>query len=67
MRRSKKDSELSSLIYCWQMLAVFLPPKIPHINYTTKMDDGCRLGWPLKNLYASREELQKELEKKERK
>lgn len=30
-----------------------------------EMDDGCRLGWPLKNLYASREELQKELEKKE--
>lgn len=32
-----------------------------------EMDDGCRLGWPLKNLYASREELQKELEKKRRK
>ena len=30
-----------------------------------EMDDGCRLGWPLKNLYASREELQKKLEKKE--
>ena len=30
-----------------------------------EMDDGCRLGWPLKNLYASREELQKELEKKD--
>ena len=30
-----------------------------------EMDDGCRLGWPLKNLYASRKELQKELEKKE--
>lgn len=29
-----------------------------------EMDDGCRLGWPLKNLYASREELQKELEKR---
>lgn len=28
-----------------------------------EMDDGCRLGWPLKNLYASRKELQKELEK----
>lgn len=32
-----------------------------------EMDDGCRLGWPLKNLYASREELQKKLEKKRRK
>lgn len=31
-----------------------------------EMDDGCRLGWPLKNLYASREELQKELEKKKK-
>ena len=30
-----------------------------------EMDDGCRLGWPLKNLYASREELQKELKKEE--
>ena len=30
----------------------------------SKMDDGCRLGWPLKNLYASKEELQKELAKK---
>ena len=29
-----------------------------------EMDDGCRLGWPLKNLYASKEELQKELKKK---
>lgn len=29
-----------------------------------EMDDGCRLGWPLKNLYASRKELQKELEKR---
>lgn len=100
------------------LVGVFLPPKIPHINYTTKtrkgvktmienpkigqevwfaeacnqrihsaklialdevevstrkylyakieMDDGCRLGWPLKNLYASREELQKELEKKKK-
>lgn len=32
-----------------------------------EMDDGCRLGWPLKNLYASREELQKELKKEEEK
>ena len=31
-----------------------------------EMDDGCRLGWPLKNLYASREELQKELQKKKK-
>ena len=31
-----------------------------------EMDDGCRLGWPLKNLYASRKELQKELEKKKK-
>lgn len=31
-----------------------------------EMDDGCRLGWSLKNLYASREELQKELEKKKK-
>lgn len=31
-----------------------------------EMDDGCRLGWPLKNLYASKEELQKELEKKKK-
>lgn len=31
-----------------------------------EMNDGCRLGWPLKNLYASREELQKELEKKKK-
>lgn len=29
-----------------------------------EMDDDCRLGWPLKNLYASKEELQKELAKK---
>ena len=29
-----------------------------------EMDDGCRLGWPLNNLYASKEELQKELAKK---
>lgn len=32
-----------------------------------EMDDGCRLGWPLKNLYASREELQKKIRKKRRK
>lgn len=32
-----------------------------------EMDDGCRLGWPLKNLYASKEELQKELKKEEEK
>ena len=32
-----------------------------------EMDDGCRLGWPLKNLYASREELQKELRREEEK
>lgn len=32
-----------------------------------EMDDGCRLGWPLKNLYASREELQNKLKKEERK
>ena len=32
-----------------------------------EMDDGCRLGWPLKNLYASRKELQKELKKEEEK
>lgn len=31
-----------------------------------ELDDGCRLGWPLKNLYASREELQKELKKKKK-
>lgn len=30
------------------------------------MEDGCRLGWPLKNLYASKEEFQKELEKKKK-
>lgn len=31
-----------------------------------ELEDGCRLiGEPLKNLYASKEELQKELEKKE--
>lgn len=30
-----------------------------------EMEDGCRLiGWPLKNLYASKEELQKERENK---
>ena len=29
-----------------------------------EMDDGCRLGWPLKNLCASKEELQKELAQK---
>lgn len=30
-----------------------------------EMNDGCRLiGWPLKNLYASKEELQKEIENK---
>lgn len=32
-----------------------------------EMDDGCRLGWPLKNLYASRKELQKRIRKKRRK
>lgn len=32
-----------------------------------ELEDGCRLiGWPLKNLYASKEELQKELEKKKK-
>lgn len=31
-----------------------------------ELEDGCRLiGEPLKNLYVSKEELQKELEKKE--
>ena len=116
MRRSKKDSELSSLIALADADGFFLFPKIQHINYTTKsrkgvktlienpkigqevwfaeacnqrihsaklialdevevstrkylytkieMDDGCRLGWPLKSLYASKEELQKELAKK---
>ena len=33
-----------------------------------ELEDGYRLiGWPQKNLYVSREELQKELEKKEQK
>ena len=37
-----------------------------YIYAKIEMEDGCRLGWPLKNLYASREELQKELEKKKK-
>lgn len=35
-----------------------------YIYAKIEMEDGCRLGWPLKNLYASKEKLQKELAKK---
>ena len=38
-----------------------------YIYAKIEMEDGCRLGWPLKNLYASRKELQKELKKEEEK
>lgn len=38
-------------------------PKSPYADI--ELEDGYRLiGWPLKNLYASKEELHRELERK---
>ena len=42
MRRSKKDSELSSLITLADADGFFLFPKIQHINYTTKSRKGVK-------------------------
>lgn len=40
-----------------------LAKKYPYADI--ELEDGCRLiGWPLKNLYALKEELQKEIENK---
>lgn len=49
-----------------RLMKLRFQPEYIYIYTKIEIEDGCRLGWPLKNLYASRGELQKELEKKKK-